>query len=196
MKTVGFYGGAFDPFTLAHRIIVSETYKLFDELWLNVVPIHPWDKNMISPEHRKNIAAISLKDIPNLKIVMYPDYGTFFLMHTLVYQYPDVKFALIIGGDNADDIQSWDNAEQLINLLPIIVVPRDAKETDEVKWYEKFPHQYLKNVKTISTSSTLVRNLFLRNKKTELKNHLMPEAIDYINALNLYPNSNQTELNA
>ena len=69
--------GSFDPLTLGHRNVVERCSGLFDRVIVGIL-INPDKKGMFSMEQRKQLAQLSLADIPNVTVETDSGYLTDF----------------------------------------------------------------------------------------------------------------------
>ena len=190
-KKVGLFFGTFDPIHNGHikiaEYIIEE--KLNDEVWLVVTPENPIKKDskiskFIDRFNMVNIATQKYNNIIpsdlefNLK---KPNYT----IDTLGYisgKLPEVEFSLIIGEDNYKIFDTWKDYKKILNNYKIFIYPRKGtlKETphivDENAIYIGGPR--------IDLSSTNIRNIV--SNKSEPKNLISIEVMDYINKNKLY----------
>lgn len=65
------YPGTFDPITNGHIDILKRSLKIFDEVTL-LVAEHYSKETLFTPEERKELIKITLKDIKNVKVEIWP----------------------------------------------------------------------------------------------------------------------------
>jgi hypothetical protein len=100
-----------------------------------------------------------------------------------------VDFYMIIGIDNANEINKWLSYETLIERIPFIVVNRKGIKRDlNIDWYTKKPHRYFENDGIIESSSTEARALLSKERYNLKKiNKLLDiDVYNYIIENNLY----------
>ena len=190
-KRVGLFFGTFDPIHNGHikiaEYIIEE--KLNDEVWLVVTPENPIKKDS---KISKFIDRFNMVDIATQKYnniipsdlefnLKKPNYT----IDTLGYisgKLPEVEFSLIIGEDNYKIFDTWKDYKKILNNYKIFIYPRKGtlKETphivDENAIYIGGPR--------IDLSSTNIRNIV--SNKSEPKNLISIEVMDYINKNKLY----------
>ncbi len=190
-KKVGLFFGTFDPIHNGHikiaEYIIEE--KLNDEVWLVVTPENPIKKDS---KISKFIDRFNMVDIATQKYnniipsdlefnLKKPNYT----IDTLGYisdKLPEVEFSLIIGEDNYKIFDTWKDYKKILNNYKIFIYPRKGtlKETphieDENAIYIGGPR--------IDLSSTNIRNIV--SNKSEPKNLISIEVMDYINKNKLY----------
>ena len=190
MTCIALYGGAFNPIGKHHIDIANNLlkYNIVDEVWLVPCYVSMSKKQLIIPEHRLQMCQIAIQCNNNPRIKL----SDFEIKHKLIdssyeiikkmYQeMPDKKFFLLIGSDNAININRWPNAEKLINEIPFIVVPRPNSPLDS-DWCLKLPHYYLQDFPISSNSSTEIRNKINDSNVVKLVNN---EVLAYIKLYNL-----------
>jgi nicotinate-nucleotide adenylyltransferase len=140
MRSIGIYGGSFNPVHFGHvglaKWVIENTD--LDELWLMVSPNNPLKPaNLLAPEDER-LAAVSkaIQDIPHVKASDFefslprPSY-TANTLRELQKAYPDTEFTLIIGEDNIAIFDRWREYEFILANFRIFVYPRRENLSDE-----------------------------------------------------------------
>lgn len=140
MRSIGIYGGSFNPVHFGHvglaKWVIENTD--LDELWLMVSPNNPLKPaNLLAPEGER-LAAVSkaVKDIPHVKASDFefslprPSY-TANTLRELQKAYPDTEFTLIIGEDNIAIFDRWREYEFILASFRIFVYPRRENPSDD-----------------------------------------------------------------
>ena len=140
MRSIGIYGGSFNPVHFGHvglaKWVIENTD--LDELWLMVSPNNPLKPaNLLAPEGER-LAAVSkaVKDIPHVKASDFefslprPSY-TANTLRELQKAYPDADFTLIIGEDNIAIFDRWREYEFILANFRIFVYPRRENPSDD-----------------------------------------------------------------
>lgn len=127
------FGGTFNPIHNGHLSIAKCIMEsgLTDELWLLITPRNPWKegKELIDDNIRLEMAAKATAHIPGVYVSNYefnlpiPSY-TVNTMKSLVKDYPDREFILVIGADNWYAFNKWKDFEYFLENHHIIVYPR------------------------------------------------------------------------
>ena len=130
--------------------------------------------------------------------------STAVLARKLAVDFPNDKFAFVIGQDNADALDKWVEPEWLKANLRFIVIPRrsaplclapDGKggciETGTTgippgAWYGKPPHEIMWVDMEGEVSSTQIREWLTCGNPMAVR-HLRPGIIEYIRGNELYP---------
>jgi len=167
MKKVAILGGSFDPIHIGHIMMVYYTSKLniFDEVWIMPCYKSAWGKELTDHKHRLKMCQLAMKYINLItkgNIIRVSDYEiknkitgrTHIILDNLKKKYNDITFSLVIGQDNADNINKWHNYKEIIKQYQFVVLPRDNKKPE--KWYLKKPHIYIKDLLP-NISSTEIR---------------------------------------
>jgi nicotinate-nucleotide adenylyltransferase len=198
-KVIGLTGGSFNPPTLGHldlaQLVLS--FSEVEEVWMVPCYDHLQKEAMVGHKHRLAMCELTVKDIPNVKVCDYEIKhkldGSAFDFITKLMEDEDMQpysFRYIIGMDNAVNIDTWKNSEELIKLIPFIIVAREGVNdlgNQNDAWYEHQPHFFI-NQKVRSISSTAVR-MWLKNcvdpswgswAYERLKQEMNPEVINYI----------------
>jgi nicotinate-nucleotide adenylyltransferase len=129
---VALFGGSFNPPHVGHQLAslyVLETAAV-DELWLVPCFKHPFDKTLVSFEHRLAMCTRAAAALgPRVRITdcerqLGGESRTLRTVTALRAQHPDVEFSLVIGADLESEVPSWYGAEELRKLCPFIVIGR------------------------------------------------------------------------
>ena len=199
---VAIYGGAFNPPTIGHIEVakfVLNTSSMFDEVWFMPAFGHMYNKELLSTEHRLNMANLAIND-GRIKVFDYEIENqmsgeTYRLVKKLKTdnKYKDkYDFSFIIGMDNANTFDKWVNYEHLEKLIPFVIIPRKGyTPSEDVDWYRKSHHIFLAG-NTISSpireiSSTDVRNLVKEDMNFDKLREMVGEDVtNYIIKHKLY----------
>lgn len=136
MKTVGIFGGSFNPPHLGHTALASAVVEagLADEVWMVLSPLNPLKEapaELVADSHRWRMLQLAVEGKPGLKAcdvelsMPRPSY-TAATMRRLTELYPDVRFRLVIGQDNWEIFSSWRESDTLRRLYAPIVYRRGA----------------------------------------------------------------------
>lgn len=178
-KRIGIYGGAFNPPTFGHAHVVKSVLdvNLVDEIWIIPSFIHYHGKEMTPFSLRYEMCVrlfteelnlgydtdkVKVLRIDELFSDVNPSYdGSMISMMERIRNISIHDFYIIIGQDNADTISTWKNGSVLVEREKFITIPRPqaVPVNRDAGWYEYPPHTFLKDVKLLDMSSTMVRNL-------------------------------------
>jgi nicotinate-nucleotide adenylyltransferase len=133
-RRVGLLGGTFDPPHVAHLVVAVEVREALglDEVRL-VVANDPWQKSAlrrVTPAGtRLRLARAAVGDVPGLGVsdveVRHggPSYTTRTL-RSLRADEPGTEWFLILGADAAARLDTWHDADDLLDLCTLVVVDR------------------------------------------------------------------------
>jgi len=194
---IGLFHGAFDPITTGHVQLINAILNSKAVESIEVLPDinHPFDKPLIDITYRVALCDLALKNTKKVTVHEWytqPQYTIDYIINLKDNTSSSIfnRLRYIIGQDNADNIHTWHKHEELINLIPFIVIPRKGCGKPTKEWYSKSPHQFLTNIKGLpkEVSSTEVRNILKtkKNPKTALKGKVVPAVADYIIKHQLY----------
>ena len=167
-RKIAIYGGAFDPPHLGHLAVAKDIFEteLCDELWVTPALEHNFDKKMTDFQHRVNMCEMTFLGEPNIKVspieqCIVKRNGTLEILQEIrrtlfSNSNNDVELCLVIGQDNAECIEKWENYQDLLANFTIIVLPRDGISSKD-KWYTKEPHHFINDFKQIDVSSSEIR---------------------------------------
>ncbi len=185
MKKIGFFGGSFNPPTIAHLEIVKLAVK---EINLDKVIIIPmgdkYEKSGLIPfKHRYEMLKKMFMDYENIEISNMQENQKKRMyaidnFKIIDEQFKDSKNFFIMGVDNFLNISKWKNPEYLLNGREYIVFKRD-----NIKINDNFENINFIDFKR-SVSSTQARNDLQTGKNVE--NILTQGVIDYIKENELY----------
>jgi len=188
-KTVGIYGGTFDPIHLGHLITaqaVKEIRSLSEIIFVpnNRSPLKIGVESS-SPNDRLKMVELAISDIKGFSVSDYEINNT-----DISYTFNTIKYfkkiysniELIIGYDNFLVFNKWYKWEEILEMVDIIVLRRFfEKEIKPEINPEKFTFV---ESPTIQINSTNIRERVLNNKPI---NFLVPtRVLEYIKKNNLY----------
>lgn len=170
MERIGFFGGCFNPLTVAHILLIKQVIRQENLAKVYFVPMGDWypKKDLISLEHRKRMLELALEKEEKLEILELanPTQKTYAIdtFEKIEKQFPEADRFFIMGTDNYEKMKTWKDQEKL-QKYQYIVLDRKAGKT--------------KNI-----SSTIVRK---KIKKQESFEDFVPsQIINYIKENNLY----------
>jgi nicotinate-nucleotide adenylyltransferase len=136
MRTIGIFGGSFNPPHVAHQLVglyVLET--LLDEVWFVPTFAHPFGKPLVAYEHR--VAMCELAAAPlgararvsraEQELATRPDFvasRTLDLVAHLEAQHPDARLRRVVGADILGETDKWHRWDELTRRAPLVVVGR------------------------------------------------------------------------
>lgn len=140
MRTVGLFGGSFNPPHIAHQLVafyVLETQV--DEVWFVPTYSHPFAKQLVAYDHR--VAMVELAAAPlgararvlrtEYELAQKPDFvssRTLDLVEHLYAMHPDVQLRLVVGADILHEKDKWHRWDDLVAKAPLIILGRGGHE--------------------------------------------------------------------
>ena len=221
LSKIGILGGTFDPIHLGHLRAAVEIQEGFglDAVYLipAAVPPHKPRQDIAAPEDRLEMLRQATEDLPELRVsdIELKRQGPSYTIDTICAFReklpPKVWVYLIMGIDAFLEINTWKSYEDLLHIVPSIVINRPAAEgriqpslenaietlmrSGELAGYEcslstpcythcdKQPI-FTFNVTPMEISSTRIRELV---KKGQRIDYLVPPRVQaYIQAKGLY----------
>ena len=201
MAKIGLFFGTFNPIHHGHLMMANYLVNNtdIDKLFFVVSPNSPFkdtQRQLVSFEQRCKMIDLSI--VNNKKMMVSkieseldtPMTYTYNALIALKEQYKNDEFVLIIGADNLLTLHSWYRIADILQMIDIIVIPRNDIDciscADEI--YREYP-----NVKNIciaggcpycSLSSTFVREQIKDNK--DIGYYVTDAVQQYIVKHNLY----------
>lgn len=181
LKKVGFFGGSFNPPHVAHIMVVSYALSCHDLEKVIIVPCynHPFQKNMVSFEHRFEMAKIAFEIFSDRIIISDIEKrigGISYTINTIsaiMKEMGNPKIYLIAGSDIIKEKDKWKDLEKLSQLVDFIYLPRG-----------RYPENLNKIIKFPAISSSMIRQ---RIKKGISLDGIVPyKVLEYIKKFNLY----------
>lgn len=136
MRTVGLFGGSFNPPHIAHQLVafyVLETQV--DEVWFVPAYAHAFGKQLVAFDHR--VAMCELAAAPlgararvmrtEQELAQKPDFvasRTLDLIEHLYATYPDIGLRLVVGSDILAETDKWHRWDDVVQRAPLIVLGR------------------------------------------------------------------------
>lgn len=191
MKTVGIFGGSFNPVHIGHLMLANYLceFTRLDEVWLTLSPLNPLKSSsteLIADSYRLEMLNIATKDssrigVCDVELTMPRPSYTINTLDRLQELHPDTAFKLIIGSDNWVIFDRWKENRQILDRFGVMVYPRpgyklaDRPDTENAEFV---------NAPEIDLSSTFIRNAIADGKDM---NYFMPEGVyNYIKEKKLY----------
>jgi nicotinate-nucleotide adenylyltransferase len=195
-KRINIYGSACNPTHNVHQLILEDLCTLgFDEVWLMPCYAHMFDKEMIEPKHRLQIAKI-IADVVGALVCDYEmnlcsKSSAWDTAQALNLQFPNVEFSFTIGGDNLAKFDKWYNWENLAKQYEVYAYHGRLLRNEEVSEtiLKSFRRLTIREIEIDpiyeNLSSTEVRKL-LKNNDPKVGQYIHPEVLKYIQNNLLY----------
>lgn len=182
MKSVGIFGGSFNPIHTGHIALAKSLCEKagLDEVWFMVSPMNPFKKaatDLLDDQLRLEMVKKALEGEPQLQACDYefhlskPSY-TWHTLQAISQDFSDIRFTLLIGGDNWVAFDKWYHHDDILAHYPIVVYPRKGSDIGEVPEGVTIVETPLLNI-----SSTEIRH---RIAKGESIHGMVPESIEQL----------------
>ena len=183
MKKIGFFGGCFNPPTIAHLELAKIVLQEFNLDKIVFVPMSDFysKKGLISQEHRYNMLKLLIKDEKNLEISNF-EFECQKKLYAIdafkmIDEMYDCEKYFIMGSDNYINIDKWKSSDALEKYKYIILDRLNAIDpTDNIK--------IIKNKDFSKISSTKVR-VDISNGK-DVSEYITKDVYKYIKINKLY----------
>lgn len=133
MKRIGLFGGSFDPIHFGHLEIAKQSRKQFhlDEIWFVVSANSPFKVGETKTSFADRAEMVGRMIAPYRKFkrcdiehqLPIPSYSID-TIRRVQRDFPDYSFFWIMGGDQAAQFERWDQWQEILNRVDIIVYPR------------------------------------------------------------------------
>lgn len=182
MKSVGIFGGSFNPIHTGHIALAKSLCEKagLDEVWFMVSPMNPFKKaatDLLDDQLRLEMVKKALEGEPQLQACDYefhlpkPSY-TWHTLQAISQDFSDIRFTLLIGGDNWAAFYKWYHHDDILAHYPIVVYPRKGSDIGEVPEGVTIVETPLLNI-----SSTEIRHHIA---KGESIHGMVPESIEQL----------------
>lgn len=182
MKSVGIFGGSFNPIHTGHIALAKSLCEKagLDEVWFMVSPMNPFKKaatDLLDDQLRLEMVKKALEGELQLQACDYefhlpkPSY-TWHTLQAISQDFSDIRFTLLIGGDNWAAFDKWYHHDDILAHYPIVVYPRKDSDIGEVPEGVTIVETPLLNI-----SSTEIRHHIA---KGESIHGMVPESIEQL----------------
>ena len=182
MKSVGIFGGSFNPIHTGHIALAKSLCEKagLDEVWFMVSPMNPFKKaatDLLDDQLRREMVKKALEGEPQLQACDYefhlpkPSYN-WHTLQAISQDFSDIRFTLLIGGDNWAAFDKWYHHDDILAHYPIVVYPRKGSDIGEVPEGVTIVETPLLNI-----SSTEIRHHIA---KGESIHGMVPESIEQL----------------
>lgn len=139
MKTIGLFGGTFDPVHLGHRYILEAALKALDLEKVIVMPAkippHKSISGFSTEKQRFEMCRLAFSDLDKVEVSDYElrneckSYSFYTVSH-IKEMYPDHKICFIMGSDQLMSFRQWYRYSDLLSMATILSVSRDDEVSD------------------------------------------------------------------
>ncbi len=187
MMKIGFFGGSFNPPTIAHLNLAKQALKEYNLDIFYFVPVNDYyqKKDLIDFDKRCQMLDLIVKDEPNLRVSRIESkksskYSAYEILNLIAENNKDKQVYFIMGEDNYIKMPSWNHYDDL-KQYKYIVFQRDNTSQNHINDKNVF---YMKNNENLKISSTLIRNNLKENMSID--KYVTKEIKEYIKNNKLY----------
>ncbi|MFH0974839.1 MAG: nicotinate-nucleotide adenylyltransferase [Spirochaetota bacterium] len=190
---IGLLGGTFNPVHYGHLInaeIIREAFQLDKVLFIpSRHPVHKVLEGNISSDDRFKMVELAVSENPYFEASRIeldrPDESYFITtIKQLFTIYKNSELFLLIGTDAFNEVDTWKNADQLLQMLSFIIMERPGYDQINTKIMRKAKDVKLINNPLIEISSSGIRSN-IRNGKS-IRYLVPPDVGKYIIKKELY----------
>lgn len=179
MRTIGIFGGSFNPVHIGHMMLASylTQWGYVDEVWLTLSPLNPLkDAAELLPDI-KRLAMLSIAakgadaiDICDIELSMPKPSYTIDTLRVLAERYPEYRFKLIIGSDNWQIFDRWRSAQQILDDFGVLVYLRPGYPVDK---------RHIDGMEVVDAPMAHVSSTFIRQAiaKGRNMNYFLPAGV-------------------
>lgn len=186
---IAIFGGTFDPVHLGHLQMADEVRSALSYDRILFVPTHHAPHKERSPEvdgdARLRMLEIAIAGRPEFEIEKYEvekagvSYTVDTIRHVIATREVSGRPGLIVGWDLLEGFESWRGAEELVQLVDLIVVRRPGYKPAELSQ----PHFDVENA-LLDLSASEIRARLSEGKPVRYLLH--PDVYEYIQDHGLY----------
>lgn len=138
MRTVGLFGGSFDPPHVAHVMAARRALEQLDELWLVPVYVHPRGKRLTRFADRVAMCELAIAGLgPRARVSRVEQEigpcGTLDVLEHLTPRHDETSWRLVLGADLARMAPGWRGWAEVATRAPPIVIAREASDVSATK---------------------------------------------------------------
>jgi len=188
---IALYSGSFNPIHRGHTSLAGYLIEkqIVDEVWFVVSPCNPLKNqhHLLDEYLRLDMLILAIKGEPAFKAcdveftMPLPSF-TIDTLSKLSTDFPEHRFSLIIGSDNALVFDKWKNYNEILTNYPVFVYPRRGYNFADV--VSLYPQMTLLETPFYDISSTQIRESIAQKK--DVSQWLHPDVMDFIEENMLY----------
>lgn len=199
MKKYAFFGGSFNPPTLAHKTCAETILKQLGLDKLFFVPVGDAYKKhgLINEKYRYEMLKLICKenqklDVCDIELNTNINYKAIDVFRLIKNKYKDDEIYFIMGADNFENILNWKNCEELVSNYNFILLNRNNINLEKIisknEILNKYSHNFycINNMKEIKICSTFIREKIKVDKIELIRDKLDINVLQYIEKNELY----------
>jgi len=198
MKSIGIFGGTFNPIHNGHINLINEVneHLSLDKIIImpTKIPPHKQALNLASECDRLEMCRLAFEENSKIEVSDYEinQAGKSYTVLTLRYfkeNFPDTKLFFIMGSDMILSFHTWYLYEEILKLATIVAVSRNHEDTQKIIDYSG---KILKlggeciiiPIEPYEISSTQIRDAVISSK--DFSCYLPKKVVNYIERNKLY----------
>ncbi|MCT7951226.1 nicotinate-nucleotide adenylyltransferase [Ancylothrix sp. C2] len=165
MTKIALFGTSADPPTTGHQKILTWLSQHFDSVavWASD---NPFKAHQTPLEHRQTMLWLLIEHITPKpeNITLYPDLShsrTIITVEQAKQKWPQAEFTLVIGSDLLNQLPRWYRAEDLLQQVKLLIIPRPGYAIDDFSRLQELREKKAKfeiaSIKGLAVSSTEYR---------------------------------------
>ncbi|MBO5004110.1 MAG: nicotinate (nicotinamide) nucleotide adenylyltransferase [Clostridia bacterium] len=199
MKKYAFFGGSFNPPTIAHKTCAETILQDFELDKLFFVPVGDRYKKdgLINEKYRYEMLKLICKenqklDVCDIELNTNINYKAIDVFRLIKNKYKNDEIYFIMGADNFENILNWKEYRELISNYRFILLNRNKINLEKLICQNEILNKYrnnfycINNMKEIEISSTFIRNKIKIGEIELIKDMLDVNVLQYIEKNELY----------
>lgn len=199
MKKYAFFGGSFNPPTIAHKRCAETILQKVELDKLFFVPVGNGYKKdgLINEKYRYEMLKLICKengklDVCDIELNKDINFKAIDVFRLIKNKYKEDIIYFIMGADNFKNILNWKDWEELISNYSFILLNRNNINLEKLIYENEILNKYrnnfhyMNNMKEIEISSTFIRDKIKVGEKELIKDMLDINVLQYIEINELY----------
>lgn len=182
---IGIFGGAFNPPTLGHEQLINLISDKFDQIWVMPCYNHINKSYILSDFYRLNMLNLIEFNTDNIIISDFEirakmEGKSLYLMQALKDIYKEHEFYIILGSDNANNIKTFFNYDELLKMNNFCIIERKGSTFENKQLFNtNLNNMFVYNDNNIlEISSTFIRDNI--HNIDIIKPYLNPKILNYL----------------
>lgn len=190
---IGILGGTFNPIHNGHLInaqYLKDDYSLDSILFIpSKHPVHKELEGNVTPEDRYEMTRLAVQDnddfdVSRIEIEREDESFTIITIKELIELYKEASFYLILGSDAFNEVDTWRDYTELVELVSFIVMRRHGSKEHNKEIIERAEEVIFADNPVVEISSSQIRNKIRIGKSIR---YLVPSKVEeYIYKRGLY----------
>ena len=197
-KGIAIFGGSFNPPINSHITLAKEIMNKFNSIEkLIFVPVSTryQKQDLAQDEHRYNMLKLicnkeEMLQVSDIELKQEKQLYTIQTLDIFKQKYKDYDIYFVMGTDNLKELETWKEAERLLNEYKIIVLERDNDNLLQMLQKNSFLNKYkdslikIEGIDKIFLSSSMIREKIKNGE--EVEQFIDEDVLEYIKENGLY----------